>query len=211
MDRPRIECSGKVKSVGAVPAIERWSVMWWKCFTVLAAICLLLALAVGCEWGRSYYRHDAVRYPAIPDAWAADSNWGQLTICHRTYNGLVPRDADWAFGSGPAQPVVFGLRKWYALGFAYAVFADTARHQFGNPALDDYSFSDHFFTVPFWSLAATALVLPAWWSIIGWKRLVQRQRKALGQCAKCGYDMRFTPGRCPECGTASGRGEPAAT
>ena len=51
--------------------------------------------------------------------------------------------------------------------------------------------------VPHWCLALFFAVLPARWLL----KLIRRRRTSLaGLCHQCGYDLRATPGRCPECG-----------
>jgi hypothetical protein len=58
---------------------------------------------------------------------------------------------------------------------------------------------DRWAAVPNWLLAGAFAALPAW-RAIRWRRACRR-RKNSGLCAYCGYDIRATPLRCPECGT----------
>ena len=53
--------------------------------------------------------------------------------------------------------------------------------------------------VPYWLLAILAAALP-FASLLA--RLRTRARRITGRCAACGYDLRATPDRCPECGAA---------
>jgi hypothetical protein len=51
---------------------------------------------------------------------------------------------------------------------------------------------------PIWPVALAFFVLPTARAGRRWQRA--RHRRA-GLCPTCGYDLRATPGRCPECGT----------
>jgi hypothetical protein len=60
----------------------------------------------------------------------------------------------------------------------------------------------HAVAIAHWPIAL-ALAVPVGWWALGVQRRRVRWRLSAGLCPSCGYDLRATPGRCPECGTAS--------
>lgn len=56
-------------------------------------------------------------------------------------------------------------------------------------------------TFPYWFSTLTFAILPAWWLARCFRR--RRLERIQGRCATCGYDLRATPDRCPECGSAT--------
>jgi hypothetical protein len=55
-----------------------------------------------------------------------------------------------------------------------------------------------------WWIAAALGLLPGMRLFVVSGRAIRRRRRRMaGRCVSCGYDLRATPGRCPECGTAS--------
>jgi hypothetical protein len=76
---------------------------------------------------------------------------------------------------------------WSLWGFSYS--------RMQNPML-----LARIFTIPIWSLTLIFGILPAVEVV---KRLRRSRRLSANRCASCGYDMRATPERCPECGTPS--------
>jgi hypothetical protein len=55
-------------------------------------------------------------------------------------------------------------------------------------------------TSPFWLLSVIFLVLPIGWDIRHRRQLRAKRTAGEGYCRQCGYDLRATPGKCPECG-----------
>lgn len=54
--------------------------------------------------------------------------------------------------------------------------------------------------VPYWKLVVALLLLPAWQVYL--RVRTRRERLRAGLCRQCGYDLRASSDRCPECGTA---------
>ena len=55
-------------------------------------------------------------------------------------------------------------------------------------------------TVPMW-LPTIIFAIPVGWLVVWTPLRRRRKRKKLGLCSKCGYDLRASKDRCPECGT----------
>lgn len=57
--------------------------------------------------------------------------------------------------------------------------------------------------LPYWIICPLLACLPGWW-------LVRTKSRRRGLCPTCGYDLRATPDRCPECGTVPKPAQSAA-
>jgi hypothetical protein len=53
-------------------------------------------------------------------------------------------------------------------------------------------------TIPRWFIMVATLITPVAFTASVIRR---RRRGTVGHCSTCGYDLRATPDRCPECGT----------
>ncbi|CAA9586320.1 MAG: hypothetical protein AVDCRST_MAG88-3997 [uncultured Thermomicrobiales bacterium] len=58
-----------------------------------------------------------------------------------------------------------------------------------------------FVQAPYWCILAATVFLPAVYTSRSW--WVRRRRRLSRLCLACGYDLRASPDRCPECGAAA--------
>jgi hypothetical protein len=157
-----------------------------RLFNLLAALSLLAGIAVAGVWVRSYWKHDYLVLIHGRVSARASSDRGFLS-CH-----------GWIVRGG-----LDGLDK-----LSWVTSARTSRDGL-NLRLFEWQYTEGdktdervsakwYLRVPHWSFVALSLPVPTLWLLIRRHRL---ERKRQGHCRQCGYDLRATPERCPECGT----------
>ena len=156
---------------------------------VIAVGSTLICLAVCGVWVRSYWRMDTLAFQPGNSVYGVFSNRGVMAMGMGEASGT---GRGWQYEEGPAE---YGLGSTFGLHFGFGVFA-----QYDSRML----FFPH-------AVAATLSGGMGWISWLKYRRRYRRDRA--GMCPACGYDLRATPDRCPECGREAGmvgNGKPEA-
>jgi hypothetical protein len=178
-----------------------------KLFNLAAALSLILCVAAGVFWVRSYLT--PMTGPLVDFEGARGGSFRAIALFARpersAFVGSSPGCVLYVQQSstGPLDAShcgVFGLPGSVTVYSPPDVVRGTGFLGFGHGSLMRPSFAGSVISVPFWGVIVVTLVLPLsavrrrWWD----RRLIRE-----GRCRACGYDLRATPGRCPECGALS--------
>ena len=136
--------------------------------------------------GRVYLAH---RRMTVVDRWYFQLIEGLvLTSWYRVAGGGMPEprfEADFRLGTSET------FQRWTVLG------VDCWRDRASGAVAHDY----RVFSAPYWLMTGTLIAPPVLLRLR--RRVVQGRRERAGLCRECGYDVRATPDRCPECGAAA--------
>lgn len=189
------------------PSAATIDLKWRACFlcAATASVVTLLLVAV---WIRSYLREDII-------VWNYWSVSGEVQSSNRLRHGwhrgifwvaverrrFPGRDAVWIQQYRLDHPEYVESFWWIRLNVRDISFAPF-NMQIGNSGPHDHYLVVH---LPLWVLAASAAIVAALTARY-WLRARRRRslRDDAVSCPRCGYDMRATHDRCPECGTPFG-------
>ena len=175
-----------------------------KLFTILAALSAVLFVAVVALWVRSYWVSDTWVRDAPGMRMGMGSERGRIASRRVMYTPGTPVQFSGPAGyqavtvTSSATVSVAMPGSWSFAGFRAMHFHMTA----GRPPGPSGMITIDEFTLPLWAPAQLAALLPALWLLL-WVR--RRSRAPAGCCPQCGYDLRATPERCPECGAVAAR------
>lgn len=187
-----------------------------KLFTIAAAVSLLICSATALLWVRSYWGTDYLQRTVAGPADSMSITNGFRGIEWTSGEVRLFRGESTSYPRGAyVEPVAGAPRSywgWGRLGRGHVFWETPAPRSFwdrlgfySTQTGLDMSFateSKEWVAFPAWLPVLAFLVLPAAWVV----RLSRARRRAsAGLCESCGYDLRGTPERCPECGTVPKR------
>jgi hypothetical protein len=175
--------------------------------TLAAVASLLLCIATVALWVRSYAKYDVIArgyYPGIDEAYRLVgteliSYSGRAVFSHVDYGRDDPPPKEWMTESS-ASTSLAGLRIWdeFDLDRDQHWWTRAGFDSFFRPG-DTHGPRMAIVIIPHWFLALLFATPPA---LRLWAMIHSRWLSDQSLCPACGYDLRATPERCPECGAA---------
>jgi hypothetical protein len=178
---------------------------------VVAVLSFVLLLATVTLWMRSRAHDDVIRYASQVDShWTQTelqlySGRGTIIVYHVRRDQTIPVEDMFQPGLTRTSVPVAGLpplfftgfrltdERWLGFGFAHSTDIDTDR----PGGAWKRHWTHRAISVPLGFIALLLAIAPARWTQLYLRR---RAFRRVGMCRQCGYDLRATPDRCPECG-----------
>ena len=156
----------------------------------LVFISLLLCLASLVFWIRSRRVTDAITLSPSPSKWSLFTKSGTLNL---------GRDRPWLEGEDLRRGMKMGAYERSLLGFGVKQTEEQRTWQSKSSRIIPYTTILKSYFVPLWFCCVVFSILP----LVHFPRIIRRfRRRRLGLCLHCGYDLRASPDKCPECGHA---------
>ena len=168
-----------------------------KLFTLAAGVSAALCAGVCVLWVRSYWATDCLQYVTSTDLTAILSTRGNFLLRSDTMSGafFAPEAVTTYYWSTRPPEDAAGYRPprtWSEWSWA-GVRVQSGAWQW---------VSRRVIIVPAWMVLLVTAILP-----FLWMRVYLRDRpRPNNVCPCCGYDLRATPDRCPECGAVPVKG-----
>jgi hypothetical protein len=179
-------------------------------FKIRLSILMLAAALVLVLWIRSRKHVEYIQWTDGRHIPGVVSSQGRVIYSYQFFQGGAGgNDPGWSMGSWDGvywpPPKEGDFNTWwesrnYFLGFEWSPKAGGALK---NTKFRTWSSPTTFVVaVPHWFLLLLVTLLGVW--------AYRRRGRDLGLCYKCGYDLRASSGRCPECGTPLPASQPNA-
>ncbi|MFI5378211.1 MAG: ankyrin repeat domain-containing protein [Tepidisphaerales bacterium] len=182
---------------------------------ILCRVSFLLFLATIGLWIRTYWCYDYIDVTtcrlgaaSCMVGYGATFPQGHVSIQRDWYDldfGLKDPDCCWwIFEPRPPDPINSSSGKGL-LGFGFS----RSEFSVGSGSHRAWDGARQAIQYPLWAQAGIFAIAPLLACRKLWARRRESVRAARGLCLHCGYDLRATPQRCPECGRLSGAAKPA--
>ena len=155
-----------------------------RLFTSLSAVSLVLCIGATTSWCRSYFDQDGLLVLKIPNGVQIRHDRGSvnLNFTKNMLDSVEPERLHLVYIKSPICSHPNWMPRFMGFGFKGRTRLEVAWSV----------------VAPHWFLVLITLILPLAWGTRFSRRRLQAKKHF---CINCGYDLRGSKFRCPECGT----------